>query len=163
MPICANIYKSSLLNYTWLDYIHYPILLRYYGNPSWKTMLLLSLPLLIILKYVKEDLCILVDKNFNPDRAESKFIIKSLNSFLLIDSTLAVNSFHKLAQPRTSLEHTTSPWSFLHCINATYCFPLIEKFISIRIYFSTLKKYKHKYFHLPWFILINTGWSLLTK
>lgn len=75
-------------------------------------MLLLSLPLLIILKYVKEDLCILVDKNFNPDRAESKFISKSLNNFLLIDSTLAVNSFHKLAQPRTSLEHTTQSMVF---------------------------------------------------
>ena len=44
-------------------------------------MLLLSLPLLVILKYVKEDLCIFVDKNFNPDKAERKFIIKSLNNF----------------------------------------------------------------------------------
>lgn len=70
-------------------------------------MHLLSLPLLIILKYVKEDLCIFVDKNLNPDRAERKFIIKSLNSFLLIDSTVAVSSFHKLAQPLKSLEHTT--------------------------------------------------------
>lgn len=81
----------------WLNYVHHPILLRYYGNPSWKTMHLLSLPLLIILKYVKEVLCIFVDKNFTLKRVDRKFMIKPLNNFLLIDIALPVNSFHKLA------------------------------------------------------------------